>query len=120
MAESKKKILIIEDEDHVKKYLSMVLRDAGYETISAEDGQTGFETAKSEPPDLIVLDLMMPNKTGTDFARRMSREASLKAVPIIVVSGLAGRELSVRHPAAVFDKPPDRDAFLSAVRKALG
>ncbi|MFH1723727.1 MAG: response regulator [Elusimicrobiota bacterium] len=114
-----KKILIVEDEPHVVKYLEMFLHDAGFQTVSASDGQTGLELAKREKPDLVILDLMMPKKTGTDFYRKLSRDKELGDTPVIVVSGLAGRDLVVRKPAAVFDKPPDREGLIAAIKKAL-
>ena len=114
-----KKILIVEDEPHVIKYLQMFLHDAGYDTVAADNGQKGFELAKKEKPDLVILDLMMPEKTGTEFYRRLSRDKELKDTPVIVVSGLAGRNLAVRKPVAVFDKPPDREKLVAAVDGAL-
>lgn len=113
------KILIIDDEADIRSYLATLLADEGYETCTANDGYEGLEVARREKPDLISLDLMMPNNSGTDFYRKMSRDASLAATPVIVVSGIAGRELAVKRPAAVFDKPIDPDLFLAEVRKAL-
>ena len=114
------KILVIDDEADVRKYLTSVLEKAGYETVTAEDGLQGLEVAKREKPDLVILDLMMPRQTGTDFYRKLSRNKELKDTPVIVVSGLTGRHLAAREPVAVFDKPIDRDEFLEAVEEALG
>ena len=72
-------------------------------------------------PDLIILDLQMPNQTGTDFYRRTDEgHRSSAAIPIIVVSGLAGRHLALKEPVAVFDKPIDPDEFVETVERALG
>jgi CheY-like chemotaxis protein len=117
--EPKKKILILDDEKHIVTYLKTLLRQKGYETIEALSVEEALEAARREKPDLVILDLMMPKKTGTDFARRISRDKELKHTPIIVVSALAGRELAVRKPVAVFDKPIDPDKFIAAVEKAL-
>ena len=114
-----KRILIVEDEPHVVRYLETLLQDNGYETLSAADSQCGLEVAKQSRPDLIVLDLMMPGKTGTDFYRNLRKDRVLGSVPIIVVSAAPGRNLAVRCAAAVFDKPIDPTAFLSAVERAL-
>ena len=114
------KILVIDDEADVRSYLSSVLNKAGYETITAENGLQGLEVAKTEKPDLVILDLMMPKQTGTDFYRKLSRNKELKDTPVIVVSGLTGRHLATKEPVAVFDKPIDREEFLAAVEKALG
>jgi CheY-like chemotaxis protein len=115
-----KKILVIDDERDVRVFLSTLLEQNGYEVLTAEDGLTGFELAQREKPDLVSLDLQMPDKSGTDFYRRLTRDPQLKKTPIIVVSALSGRYLAVKEAVAVFDKPIDPDEYLSAVAHALG
>ena len=115
----KKKILVLDDEKHVVTYLTTLLRKKGYEAIPALSAEEALETARREKPDLVVTDLLMPKKTGTDFARKLSRDKELKDTPIIVVSALAGRDLAVRKAKAVFDKPIDPDMFIAAVEEAL-
>lgn len=114
------KVLVVDDEADIRTYLSAVLTKHGYEVVTASDGNKALETARTEKPDLICLDLQMPNQTGTGFYRNLSRDKDLATTPVIVVSGLAGRELAVREPAAVFDKPIDPDEFIAAVEAALG
>lgn len=114
-----KKVLVVDDEADVRKFLTAVLEKHGYETLTAEDGTKALEVAKEERPDLVILDLQMPHETGTGFYRKFSRGKEYEDTPIIVVSGLAGRELAVRKPVAVFDKPIDPDEFIAAVKKAL-
>ncbi|MEW6533712.1 MAG: DVU0259 family response regulator domain-containing protein [Thermodesulfobacteriota bacterium] len=115
-----KKILVIDDEPHVVKYLTIFLQDCGYETCCAADGLEGFEVLKKEKPDLVTLDLQMPNETGTRFYRNMMKNKEFKDVPVIVVSGIPGRHLAVSKPIAVFEKPIDRDALLETIRKTIG
>jgi CheY-like chemotaxis protein len=115
-----KKILVVDDEPDVLTFLSALLKDAGYEVLTAEDGTQALQVARQERPDLISLDLAMPNKTGTEFYRKMQKDKQISGTPVIIVSGLAGRHLAVRKPVAVFDKPIDRDEFLKAVRDAIG
>ncbi len=114
-----KKILVIDDEADVRLFLTTLLEENGYATCTAENGVEGFEVAVREKPDLVSLDLAMPNQTGTDFYRKLIKNKDLRDTPIIVVSGLAGRHLAVSRPVAVFDKPIDRDEFLEAVARAL-
>jgi CheY-like chemotaxis protein len=114
-----KKILVVDDEADVRKFLTTVLEKEGYQTLAAEDGAKALDIARSEKPDLVILDLQMPNQTGTDFFRKLSKDKQLSATPVIVVSGLAGRHLAVKEPVAVFDKPIDPGKFLAAVEKAL-
>ena len=115
-----KKILVVDDEADVRTFLTTLLRRHGYETSTAENGQQGLRAVRADPPDLVTLDLAMPNQSGTDFYRQLVKDDQLARIPIIVVSGLAGRHLAVKQPAAVFDKPIDPDAFIAAVRQALG
>lgn len=114
-----KKILVIDDEADVRTFLTTLLKRHGYETITAKDGVEGLSMARQERPDLVTLDLMMPNNSGTDFYRKLIKDKELGQTPIIVVSGLPGRHLAVKEPAAVFDKPIDPDELLEAVEKAL-
>jgi CheY-like chemotaxis protein len=115
----KKKILVLDDEKHVVTYLVTLLRKNGYEAIPSFNVEEALETARREKPDLVITDLLMPKKTGTDFARKLSRDKELKHTPIIVVSAIAGRNLAIKKSVAVFDKPIDSDKFLAAVEEAL-
>ena len=114
-----KKILVVDDEADVRRYITAILEKGGYETITAEDGAGALAITQRDKPDLVVLDLQMPNQSGTDYYRKISKDKDLGAIPVIVVSGLAGRHLAVKKPVAVFDKPIDPDEFLAAVGKAL-
>ncbi len=115
-----KKILIIDDEPDVISYLEKLLQTAGYETVSANDGTAGLEVLKAENPDLITLDLQMPQETGTAFYRHIRRDEKYNKIPIIVISGLPGRHLAVGKPVAVFDKPIDKDELLKVVKETIG
>ena len=115
-----KKILVVDDEPHVVKYLTTFLQDSGYETCSAANGEEAFVVLKQEKPDLVTLDLQMPNETGTRFYRNMTKDKELKDTPVIVISGIPGRHLAVSKPIAVFEKPIDRDALLATIRQTIG
>lgn len=115
-----KKILVIDDESDVRIFLTTLLKKHGYTTVVAENGVEGLAKAKEERPDLVTLDLMMPNQSGTDFYRKLVKDKELCDTPIIVVSGTAGRHLAVKEPAAVFDKSINPELFIEAVNKALG
>jgi len=90
-----KKILIIDDD----KIFSKVLRDSltsknggGYEIVNAYDGKDGFEKAKDEHPDLIILDLMMPNVDGIGFLKKMKTESELSNTPVLISSQISDIE----------------------------
>jgi CheY-like chemotaxis protein len=115
-----KKILVVDDEPHLVKYLTIFLEDCGYQTCSAANGEEALEVLKREKPDLVTLDLQMPNETGTRFYRNMTKDKEFKNVPVIVVSGIPGRHLAVSKPVAVFEKPIDRDALLATIKQVIG
>ena len=115
-----KTILVVDDEADVRTYITTILKKGGYETITAEDGADALALTQREKPDLVILDLQMPNQSGTDDYRKMSKDKDLGAIPVIVVSGVAGRHLAVKEPVAVFDKPINPDELLATVDKTLG
>ena len=78
-----KKILIVDDEPQIVEICRDYLKAAGYETITASNGMQGLSLARREKPDLVVLDLMMPEMDGLDFTREIRRESD---VPIIMLT----------------------------------
>lgn len=78
------KILIVEDEKKIARFLELELKYEGYEIIAANDGRTGLEKALNEKPDLIVLDLMLPLMSGIEVCRRVRQSGS--RVPIIMLT----------------------------------
>ena len=83
---TKKRILLIEDEAELIRAIKIRLEAAGFETISAKDGEEGLETARKEKPDLIVLDLILPNMSGFDVCRKLKIDKEYKDIPIIMLT----------------------------------
>ena len=110
----------MDDEPDVVGFLSRLLEDNGYTTFSAKSGNDAFKLIQEERPSLILLDLQMANGTGTDFYRMLHHRKDLSDIPIIVVSGVAGRRISVNREIPVLDKPIDDAKLLAEVKKALG
>jgi two-component system phosphate regulon response regulator PhoB len=130
----KKKILVLDDEPDVVTYLVSLLEDNDYIVISAGDGNQGLEKVKSESPDLITLDISMPEKSGIRFYREMKADEKLKRIPIVVVTGVSstqdagtgkdferflGTRKSVPPPDAFIMKPIDEAQLLGTVKKLL-
>jgi two-component system response regulator VicR len=88
MAE-KKRILVIEDEAEMIDLTRIVLEREGYEVIGAVGGSRGLELIKSEKPDLILLDLMMPDIGGWEVYRQMKADEELANIPVVVVTAKA-------------------------------
>lgn len=81
-----KKILIIEDEELIRNLLEKKLQKEGYEVAAAENGLEGLEKMKEIHPDLILLDIVMPQKGGFEVMEEMQKNEELKEIPIIIIS----------------------------------
>ena len=83
------KILIIEDDPLINKMYSEKLSRDGYQTDIAENGQLGLDKMKQNPPDLLILDIMMPKMGGIEVIDAMKQDTNLEKIPIIVLSNLS-------------------------------
>lgn len=114
-----KKILIIEDDPIVARYLDRLFRNNGYETCTATSSMEGLEVVKKERPDLISLDLMMPGEWGPRFYRKLRKDKALRDIPVMVVSGIDG-DHAIKDAIAFVAKPFDPDKVLGIVKRAIG
>jgi DNA-binding response OmpR family regulator len=126
MIDTKKTILVVEDETDVLDYLVTFFEDNDFNVITAENGKTGFEKAKSAQPDLISLDISMPEESGVRMYRNLHDTPSTHNIPVIVITGVTSdfkgfleSRKQVDPPAGYFEKPIDREAVLSKVREIL-
>jgi two-component system cell cycle response regulator DivK len=87
-----KSVLIIEDNEHVREIFVSMLRSAGYEMLDAGTGTQGIEKALSAKPNLILLDLDLPDMTGMDTAKAIRKNSTTAHIPIIACSAWSGRE----------------------------
>jgi len=115
-----KKILVVDDDPVIVKYIVEVLNDNGYETCSAADGLEAMDKLKSEKPDLITLDLEMHEEWGPRFYRKFSKDPDYKGTPVIVITGLSSGEYAIRKAVATLKKPFDPAELMDAVRETLG
>jgi len=88
MAANRKKVLVVEDDKFLIKAYNIKFTKAGFEVITAMDGLSGLDLARSEDPKLILLDLMLPKIDGFEFLKRMSQDPKIKDIPVIVLSNL--------------------------------
>lgn len=118
-----KTILIIEDYSDTRELLSALLRNRGYNVAEAEDGIEGILKAGWLYPDLILMDLSLPEMDGVEAAARIHAQAKLSRIPIFVISAYLTEsvEKSVRAAgcAAVFAKPFDPEALLEKIDTSL-
>ena len=128
----KKRILIVDDEPDIVSYLEMVLQDQGYETDTAGDGNEALEAVRANPPDLVTLDITMPEASGTRFYKELRTDPELSQIPVVIVTAVTGLggdkyayEKFISHrklvpaPEAFFPKPIDREDFIETVRALL-
>ncbi len=87
-----KKIIICEDEKVLQKALSIELLGAGFEVMSALDGEAGLELIKKEMPDLVLLDITMPKMSGFDVLQKLKENEPTKNIPVIILSNLGQDE----------------------------
>jgi CheY-like chemotaxis protein len=124
---AQKTILIVEDEADEVAYLKALFEDNGLAVISAVNGQDGFEKAKSQHPDLITLDISMPEESGVRMFRDLQNDPATSGIPVIIITGISHdfkrfieTRKQVRPPAGYFDKPPDREQLLAKIHELLG
>jgi CheY-like chemotaxis protein len=131
-ASTAKTILIVDDEPDVVSYLEMLLGDHGYETRSAANGQEAIELARRERPDLVTLDVSMPEASGTRFYREIRADPALAEVPVVIVTAVTGyggdpygyeKFLSSRKivppPDGFFPKPIEPEKLLQVIADLL-
>ncbi len=121
-----KKILIIDDEEDILMYLAAFFKDKDFKVVTASNGKEGVNTAMAENPDIITLDISMPEESGIKALRELQNNASTKHTPIIIITGVASDfkrfikdRKQVHMPEGYFEKPIDRDLLLEKVNELL-
>ena len=117
------KILIIDDEDELIKLEKKRLEKNHYDVITASDGVEGIAKAREFKPDLIVLDVMMPNLDGYSFVQELKRDPEIHSIPILVVSAREQLKDIFAIEGIIKDhylvKPFDGEALIEKVEKIL-
>jgi len=122
-----KKILVVDDEPDVVTYLASVLRDSGYEALEAFNGEEAMEKVLKEHPDLVTLDITMPEMTGVKAYRKMKEDPVLSKIPVVIVTGVShefkqfiSTRSQVPAPEGYLEKPVKPGDLLAEVRRLLG
>ena len=128
MSEDKAKILIVDDQPSEVKMVKMALERADYEVIYAYNGKEGIEKAKRQKPNLIILDIMMPEKDGFIACGELKKTPETSTIPIIVLTSLESSTLlfpdmesaaDSPHADEYIDKPVDPNFLLQRVKRLL-
>ena len=120
----KRRILCIEDEPGMLDLLQLILEAADYEFLRAEDGRLGLEVMQRELPDVVLLDLMLPEVDGAEVLLRKKQEPSIRDIPVIAVTALSSpfdQIMWQRHTEirAYITKPFMRKQILETIEDAL-
>jgi CheY-like chemotaxis protein len=122
-----KKILVVDDEQDVLQYFSTLFQDNGYEVNTASDGVEAVAHLWKQRPDLVTLDITMPNKSGVKVYREIKENDELKHIPVVIVTGVQ-REFKhfissrkqVPAPEGYLEKPVALSDLLAEVKRLIG
>jgi CheY-like chemotaxis protein len=113
------RILVADDDAALREGLHQVLALAGYSAVLAADGLVALERARADPPDLIILDHLMPGLDGLGVLRALQADPRLRQVPVILLTGAAADLPAAPGVAAIIEKPFRMRPLQDAVRSLL-
>ncbi len=130
--ETGKKILIVDDEMDVRIYVRTLFETSGYAPVVTRNGKEGLEKARELSPDLIILDVMMPEAGGVTMYRELKADPQLNTIPVIMLTAVGKKSFShylnmlniklkdpIPQPDAYMEKPLDHEKLLELARKIL-
>ena len=127
MADDSKTILVVDDDPDAREFLVTVLEDNGFAAVTANDGTEAIAMIDESVPDLISLDIAMPEKSGVAVYRKLKEDDRLQNIPVIIITGISDdfkKFISTRRqvppPDGYISKPVDHEQFLKMVRELLG
>jgi CheY-like chemotaxis protein len=127
-----KTVLVVDDEPNVRQYLSTILEDAGFQVVSAGDGEEALEIISRRAPDFISLDLIMPRKSGHKLLYELRKNKQWSRIPVLIVTAHARDELGkgdledllqnrvMSGPGTYLEKPVNPLTYVRSVQRALG
>ena len=124
MTETKKRILIVDDQPTISHFLKMCLEKSGFEVHEENNSKKAIATARTFRPDLILLDVMMPDVSGSEIAEQCKIDTLLRGTPIIFLTGIVGQEEIENEQGVVgghpfIAKPVDINLMLVRIRECL-
>ena len=128
-----KRVLVVDDDPDVRVFNTTVLEENGYSPEEAVNGEEALQAIRAAPPDLVMLDVLMPRQSGIRLYRTLKTDPALKAVKVILLSGIARASFlksqqaltefggqPVPEPEFYLEKPVDAEVLAAAVKKAIG
>ena len=123
---NQKTILIIDDEPDTLTFFSSLFEDNGFRTITAENGDVGMEKVKEETPDLITLDITMPEMSGVKAYRQLKESEQWRSIPVIIITGISedfksfiSSRKQIPAPEGHLAKPVDENELLNLAKNLL-
>lgn len=114
------KILIVEDEKKIARFLELELKHEGYDVLTAFDGRSGLETALAEEPDLLILDLMLPELSGIEVCRRLRHSSDVPIIMLTAKDDVSDKVMGLDMGADDYvTKPFAIEELLARIRVAL-
>jgi CheY-like chemotaxis protein len=128
----KKKILFVDDELDMRIFLSTVLKTEGYEAVAARNAIEGIQKARETGPDLVIMDVMMPQAGGVTLFQEIKKDDRLKHLPVILLTGVSEKAFShhlkmlniraddsLPPPDAYLEKPLDPAKLVQTIERLL-
>ena len=126
------KVLVVDDDPDVRLFNITVLEENGYIPLEATNGEEGMQIIRTEQPDLVLLDVMMPKESGIRLYRQMKTDSKLKKIPVIILSGITQKSFlrsqkaltefggaEVPEPEAYLEKPVEPEELAAAIKAVL-
>lgn len=126
-------VLVVEDDEDIRQVVCTLLRSKGVNVIEATNGEDAVMSALRHHPDLIIMDVMMPVKTGFEALKEMRTDRRMDFFPVIMLTAVndyelglrrdaeaVGRELEIRSPEAFIEKPVDTAILLETITEVTG
>jgi CheY-like chemotaxis protein len=127
MPDEVKTVLVVDDEPDARDFLTTVLEDNGYAVVLANDGTEAIAVLEDSPPDLVTLDITMPEKSGVAVYRKLKEDEGLQGIPVIIITGISddfkqfiSSRRQVPPPEGYISKPVDHADFLKMVEGLIG
>ncbi len=126
-----KKVLIVDDEPDAVDFSKEIVEGEGYTVVTASDGGKGLAAMRRENPDLVILDVQMPDMDGFEVFQQMKKDESLKAIPVVMLTGIREKvgigfsademkDYMGERPTDYIEKPIDPAKLREAINKVLG
>lgn len=123
-----KKILIVDDDPDLVEAVSSILEGKGYDVVAAYGGIEGLEKAKAERPDLIVLDVMMPDKDGYQVCKELKADPECRSIPVLLLTAVVSKLSTTRYTQQMgmeteaddyIDKPVEPEVLVQRIEALL-